>query len=224
MNREEIERNTIAFLRTAGGTRPDLRLADMGDRKIVIKDFNRSAKLFRLLIGPILIRRERAALARLEDLNTVPHIIEQIDCRALAIDHLEGTALCDYKGEIPEGFFDELKEVVRQFHARGVVHCDLRCAGNVMITADGKPKVVDFAACVLRGLNPLMNFVFGQFAQADLYAIVKLKRKCAPDTLTKEETELLATQMPFEPLAKKIGCAVRNLARRLTAREHEPCD
>ncbi|MBI2844353.1 MAG: hypothetical protein HYX78_13210 [Armatimonadetes bacterium] len=220
MNREEIEKHTIAFLRTAGGTRPDLRVVEAGGRRVVVKDFRRSDPLFRLLIGPILIRRERGALKKLSDVEGVPHLVESINRYAIVIEHIDGKSLRDSCGPVPEGFFDRLAEVVRAVHERGVTHCDLRSSGNVIVANDGSPYIVDFAACVLqgRGWNPFINFLFRQFAAADDHAVLILKRKHAPEALRPEDVEQLATPIPYEQFARSFGIAVRNLTRRLLTR------
>jgi len=221
MTRDDIERNTISFLRTAGGTRPDLRLAEIDGRRIVVKDFRGCDPLFRALIGPIMVRREKAALTKLQGLNGVPRLVGQVDRYAMAVEHVDGTSLADLQGPPPEAFFDELAEVMRAIHERGVTHCDLRSSGNVVVTRDGRPHAVDFAACVIkgRGWNPLVNFLFRRFVEGDLYAVLVLKRKHAPESLRPEEVDRLATPLPYERAAIRIGVAVRNLARRLLTRE-----
>ncbi|MEN6521424.1 MAG: hypothetical protein ABFD46_09805 [Armatimonadota bacterium] len=221
MTRKEIENHTVAFLRTAGGTRPDVRVVEIENRRFVVKDFRRSDLLFKAIVGPLLIRRESAALARMDGVEGVPRLFQRIDRYAMVIEHIDGTALRDFKGDIPEGFFDELVDIMDAVHSLGVTHCDLRSSGNVMVTSDGKPKVVDFAACVMRGhgLNPLINFLFRQFIDGDHYAVLMLKRKHAPDQLRPEEIDRLNTPLPYEELAKNIGRSTRNITRRMLTRK-----
>ncbi|MEN6372978.1 MAG: hypothetical protein ABFD64_13300 [Armatimonadota bacterium] len=221
MTRKEIENHTVAFLRTAGGTRPDVRVVEIENRRFVVKDFRRSDMLFRIFIGPILIRRESTALARMDGVEGVPRLFQRIDRHAMVIEHIDGTALRDFEGNIPEGFFDELDNIMDAVHSRGVTHCDLRSSGNVMIASDGKPKVVDFAACVMRGhgLNPFINFLFRQFIDGDLYAVLMLKHKHAPGQLRPEEIDRLNTPLPYEELAKNIGGSIRKITRRLLTRK-----
>jgi serine/threonine protein kinase len=224
MTRDEIEKHTVAFMRTAGGTRPDLRVVEFEGQKVVVKDFRRSDILFRLLIGPIMIRRERGALLKLRGVSGVPQFIQRLDRYAIIIEHIEGSALKNYTGPIPEDFFDKLADVMRACHEHGVVHCDLRSSGNVMITPDGEPKVVDFAACAFkgRGWNPFINFIFRNFVDADLYAVLMLKRKHTPEKLRPEELERLSTPLPYEKFAKSFGCGVRNITRKLLTRNKNP--
>jgi serine/threonine protein kinase len=225
MTRDEVEKQTVAFLRTARGTRPDLRVVEIGGRRTVVKDFRRSDPLFRLLVGPILVRRERGALARLRAVEGVPQFIETIDRYAIAVEHVDGRSLGDVRELVPERFFDRLAEVVERVHERGVAHCDLRNLGNVIVASDGEPHIIDFAGCVIRGRgwNPFINFLFRQFALADRYAVLILKRKHAPDLLRPEELDRIEASLPYERIAIRVGTGLRKLAKRLlTRRDPEP--
>jgi len=224
MTREEIEQSTVTFLRTAGGTRPDVRVVELkSGGRAVVKDFRRSDFLFRLLIAPILISRECGALKRLDGLAGAPQFICRIDRCAFAMEDLGGVSLKAPDIKLPDDFFDKLAGLVREIHKRGVAHCDLRSAGNVVLRSDGAPGVVDFAACVMRGrgLNPFINFLFRQFSAADDHAVLLLKRKFAPDKLTEDEKRTLDTPMPYERAAVWIGKSVRNLVRRLLTKRKQ---
>jgi serine/threonine protein kinase len=224
MTRDELGKHTVGFLRTAQGTRPDLRLVEVGGRRAVVKDYLRSDPLFRLLVGPMLVRRERGALARLRGVRGVPQFIDTIDRYAIAVEHVDGESLGETREPIPERFFDQLTEVVRRVHERGIAHCDLRNSGNVIVAADGEPHIIDFAGCIIRGRgwNPFIRFLFRQFALADLYAVLVLKRKRAPDLLRPEELDRLDASLPYERIAIRIGTALRKLAKRLLTRRLSP--
>jgi predicted Ser/Thr protein kinase len=164
-----------------------------------------------------MIGREREALSRLNGVPEVPRLVGSIDRYAFVMEYIDGISLANYQGTVPEGFFDELAEIMHAVHARGVAHCDLRSSGNAVVTSEGRPYVVDFAACVMRGrgLNPFISFLFRQFSEADDHAILILKRKHAPDKLTPEELDRLANPMPYERIAKAIGTGIRNVARKV---------
>ncbi len=138
--------------RTAGGTRPDLRVVDTPDGRIVVKDFKSSDLLFRLIVGPILIRREYGALRKLFGVEGVPRLVGRIDRYAFAIEHVPGVSLDQSLPKQPDdAFYTDLRHVIDDMHSRGVAHCDLRSRGNVMLGSDGRPYVIDFAACVFLG-------------------------------------------------------------------------
>lgn len=247
LSRKAIEAATVSYYRTAGGTRPDLRVVELNGKRIVVKDFIRSDPLFRLIVGPILIRREYGALRKLVGVEGIPQLVGRIDRYALAMEHVAGISLAeldssnqpaspgseensDFCSQLPaskskakildEDFYARLRETVDQMHSRGVAHCDLRSRGNVMLGEDGRPYLVDFAACVFkgRGINPFFRWLFHQFVLADCNAILRIKQRHSPELLTEDEKAELAHPMPFERPAKFIGENVRKLTRRLLTR------
>lgn len=188
---------------------------------VVVKDFRRSAGLFRLLVGPILIRRERAALIRLMGVQGIPQFVADVDRLAFAMEHMPGKSLDKEIGsELPADFFDLLAKMVQEMHDRGVAHCDMRSRGNVILGSDGRPYIVDFAACVMRGrgLNPLINWLFARFCEADDTAILRIKQRLAPQQITDGEAKALARPNRLERPAMFIGKSVRNITRFLLAR------
>ncbi len=221
ITRGTIESSTVGYYRTAGGTRPDLRVVDLDGRRIIVKDFRGSDTLFRLIVGPVLIRREFGALRKLLGVRGVPQLAGRVDRYALAMDHISGKSLADLQpGELSDDFYVRLREVVDRMHSRGVAHCDLRSRGNVMLGDDGQPYVVDFAACVFRGrgINPFFRWLFRQFVLADRNAILRIKQRLSPELLTEADKAELSRPMPFERPAKLIGESVRKLTRKLLTR------
>ena len=224
LSRETIEENTTDYLRTAAGTRPDLRVVDLGDRKLVVKDFKRSDFLFRLLVAPILIRREFGALRNLVGVEGVPQLVGRLDRYSLAMEHVPGVSLDRIEpGSLDNGFYANLRKAIDDMHARGVAHCDLRSRGNVMLGDDGRPYMVDFAACVFRGrgINPFFKWLFRQFVRADENAVLLIKQRLSPELLTDDEKAQLAQDLPYERPARFIGENVRKLTRRLLTRRRK---
>ena len=221
LTRRFVEDHTVEYYRTAGGTRPDLRVVGTDDGRIVVKDFWRSDLLFRLIVGPILIRREYGALVKLAGVNGVPRLVARIDRYALAVEHVPGVSLDrTLPSALTDGFFTDLRRVIDDIHSRGVAHCDLRSRGNVMLGDDGRPYVIDFAACVFlgRGLNPFFKWLFGQFVLADRNAVLRIKDRVSPDLLSDTEKTELATPLPYERPARFIGETIRRITRKLLTR------
>jgi len=219
--RKLIESGTVDYLRRAGGTRPDLRVVDVGGRLLVVKDFRSSDPLFRLAVGPILIRREFGALRNLLGVDGVPQLAGVVDRYALAMEMIVGRRLDHVPGkELTQDYFDKLRLVIDSVHKRGVAHCDLRSRGNAMLGDDGKPYVVDFAACVFkgRGFNPFFVWLFRQFVRADRNALLRMKDRFAPHLMTADDRDELAKPLPFERPAKAFGESVRRITRRLLTR------
>jgi hypothetical protein len=222
ITREQIEANVVTYYRTAGGTRPDLCLVRIDGSELVVKDFKRSDTLFRLIVGPILNRREYGALRKLIGVRGIPQLIARIDRYALAIEHIPGKSVDQIDPKVlTTEFYDRLRVVVDDMHSRGVAHCDLRSRGNVMLGDDGMPYVVDFAACVYRGrgINPFTKWLFNQFVLADCNAVLLLKRRLSPGLLTDADKAELAQPLQFERPAKFIGENVRKITRKLLTRK-----
>lgn len=221
IGRKLVEAGTIHYCRKAGGTRPDLRIVDSTGQRIIVKDFAGSDYLFRVLISPILIRRECGALLKLKGVNGVPQLLGRLDRYALEIEHLEGISLeLIEPGMLKSEFYEKLRKVVDDIHRRGVAHCDLRSKGNVLLGLDGNPHIVDFAACAFKGwgINPFINWVFRLFVNADNNAVLRIKRRLSPELLTEQDKAELEIPLPFEKTAKQIGCFVRDMTRRLLTR------
>ena len=139
----------------AGGMGEVYRAFDTGlERDVAIKvlprevadDLDRQARF----------EREAKSIAALnhENIVTIHSIGEDGGVRYLAMELVEGETLAD---RIPESGLttDELLEIaipvasaLAAAHAKGIVHRDLK-PGNVMVTSEGKVKVLDFGLAKL---------------------------------------------------------------------------
>jgi hypothetical protein len=221
LTREWIESHTIHLHRTAGGTRPDLRVVEWNGKRIAVKDFRNSSPAFREIVGRILVRREHGALMKLVDVQGVPNLIGRIDAYALAMEHIPHHETASLViNALDNKFYEQLKIAVHQIHERGVAHCDLRTFGNVLAGEDGMPYIVDFAACVYKGkgINPISYWLFRQFVSADNNAVLRVKRRFSPALLTEAEQLELAKPLPFERPAKAVGLFIRGVVKRIAAR------
>lgn len=224
LDRAWIESHTVSRHRTAGSTRPDLRVVEWNGKRIAVKDFRYSSPAFRYVVGRILIRREYGALKKLIGVKGIPQLIKRIDAYAIAMEHIPHLDFDAVElNWLDDGFYESLRESVDMMHERGVAHCDLRTFGNVMVGEDGCPYIVDFAACVYRGkgINPITRWLFRQFVEADKYAALKVKRRFSPDRLTPEELKQLDTPLPLEKPAKAVGHFIRRVVKRIAARSYK---
>lgn len=223
LSRKQVEDNTIDYYRTAGGTRPDLRVVNTDSGKMIVKDFKKSDFLFRVIVGPILIRREFGAMRDLLEVKGIPKLAGKLDRYALAMEHISGTSLENIQqGVLSAEFYDNLKNIIDDMHAHGVAHCDLRSRGNVMLGNDGMPYVIDFAACVYRGrgINPFTKWLFNQFVLADNNAVLRIKNRLSPEIMTSADKQELAKPLPFERPAKLVGENIRRITRRFLTAHH----
>ena len=112
-----------------------------GDRGFfVVKDFRGQGGWLRRWGGRWLCAREVRAYRRLEGVSAVPRLLERLDDFAFALEYRPGQWLSRaLKGELPDGFVEELERSVAAMHEKGVIHLDLRHRSNVLAGQDGRP-------------------------------------------------------------------------------------
>ena len=131
-----------------------------GDLSVVIKDVRRTTPLFRYTLGRMAIRREERIYRRLDAMPFVPRYLGRLDKDAIMLERVEATPIQKFgRTDIDAGFFDDLGECVAAMHDRGVVHMDLRHRSNLLVSRDGKPKIIDFEAALYFGRGFLARWL-----------------------------------------------------------------
>lgn len=210
ISRSDFERGAGTNLAKAGAFKPELRPIDVRGVPALAKDYSRCPLAVRETWGRFHIAREASVYRAIRGLPGVPRFFGRIDAYALLVERIEGRdASRPPPGGFPTGFFDRLAEVVAGLHSRGVVHGDLRQRRNVLVAADGRPFVVDFAS----GLRlPRGSTLLRILANRDRSGIAKLRARHAPETLSAEERRLLDLDR-FRVLRR------RRLARRIARKD-----
>lgn len=194
-------------------------VAEENGVRAVVKDFSSNGFLYRHVVGRFLIWREAKAYRRLKGLEGVPSFIRVIDGLALVMQEIPGESVdrLDNKGKLPADFFDKLRGLVKSFHMRGLAHCDLKRAPNILLGHDGKPYVVDWAASISKrefGFFPL-NLIYQRFSLDDLNAIVKLQLKHAPETVPPKERRRYEQRGSVERLIRAMRNSLRELLKKV---------
>jgi hypothetical protein len=191
--REEIERAETRWVKRGGPTKADLKIVDVGQGPLVVKDFRAKAAWVRW-IGRLQIARECRAYRWLEGLAGIPRFAGRVDAHALAIEWIRGELLAflperRHEGAVTHG---KLREVVEGMHRRGLVHLDLRGKDNVVLTPDGRVVVLDLAAAVrLRPGGWPHRLLFRWLATTDEAALLKWKRILGSEPYTADEQAFL---------------------------------
>ena len=179
-----------------GAYKADLRVVDVGEGPMVVKDFRDKSWLARTL-GRLQISRELAAYRWLGGMEGIPAVIGQVDPFAFAMEKIDGQQLA-FAGDLPEdrgAIVERLQEVVRGLHERGLVHLDLRGRENVLIRPDRTLVVLDLAGAVrFRPGGLWYRLFFPLFSLPDRAALIKWKEMIHPGHLTGQE---LAFQRRF---------------------------
>ena len=145
--RSEIAGRTRRVLHRGSRGNADVLLLDGPEGPVVVKDFAPRGWLVRRILGPWLLTREALAYRRLQGMRAVPRLLGRLDAEALVFAYRPGILLSrSLRGRLPEGFLEELSEVIAEMHRRGVVHLDLRHRSNILADDEGHPILLDFAS------------------------------------------------------------------------------
>jgi hypothetical protein len=144
-------------------------------------------------IGRRLQRREVRAYRRCTDLPNIPALLGDVTDTGFAHAYVEGGPLTKDK-KVPDPFFGELMQLVRELERRGIAYVDSQKPQNILLGDDGKPHLIDFQVSFdatawwprWMGSRLLKLFVRG-----DVYHVLKNKRRFRPDQLTPDEISIL---------------------------------
>lgn len=214
-----IRQHATATHRKAHGSRPDVLRITFGDDEAVLKDYTHSDAWFRRLLAPLLVLREVRSLKRLDGVAGVPRLYHVYNRYAFLVESVDGVAASQMKASsLGNDFFERMNKVLDDIHDKGVTHCDLRSAGNTLITPDHQPWLVDFVASIHQSSrwNIIGRWIFDQFVEADYGAVLKLKKRLAPDLLTSKELDSIEhPHSVVEKVGRKMGRSVRFVTRTL---------
>jgi len=185
----------------------------------VVKDFRANGFWFRNLIGRFLVWREEKAYRRLKALEGAPALYSVVDGIALVLEHVAGESLeeAGERGWVEERFFDALRNLVEDFHRRGLCHCDLKRAANILIRPDGRAAVLDWSAAILERefrFFPLTR-VYRTFLVDDLNAVTKYRLRHCPETVNTEARERYLGRSRPETLIRTLRDRLRKLLQRV---------
>jgi RIO-like serine/threonine protein kinase len=221
---ESLKLSSIAethceILRHSSNTRPVIWVVEKKGVRAVVKDFSNSRFLYRNIIGRFLIWRERRAYETLKGLKGIPAYYGVIDGLALALEEIPSRPLKKHNKDmkLPETFFDDLKNIVDSFHKRGLAHCDLKNGANVLVGHDGRPYIVDWSASISEKECRFfpMNRIYLRFVLDDYFAIIKLKMRYAPETLTLTEEREYAQRSHMERGVRVVRDRLRNVLKKI---------
>jgi RIO-like serine/threonine protein kinase len=205
-------------LRKSSSTRPTLWVAEENETRAVVKDYSTNRFFYRNTIGRFLIWRETRAYRKLRGLKGVPTFYRVIDGLALVIEEISGQSIegLEKREKLSKEFFVELRALVESVHRRGLAHCDLNRAPNILLGHDGKPYIVDWSASISEQefkFFPL-NLIPKRFFLDDLNAIIKVQLRHSPSSITPEEKMCYDQRSKSEKLIRATRDRLRNLLQR----------
>jgi len=181
LTRENLKDRSLVCLERGGRLSPDVWLVDSEGGRVVVKDFAARGRLVRATLGPWFVRHECRIYRRLEEHPAVPRLLGRIDALAFAVEHRGGVRFSRRRPwTFSRAFGRRLDACVRQMHALGVVHLDLKHRSNVRAGLDGAPVLIDFgsALCFRRG-GLAQRLLLPLLALADRRAVRKWRSRLA---------------------------------------------
>jgi serine/threonine protein kinase len=215
----DLPKKQSGILRQPSTTRPTIWVVEENGVRAVVKDFSTNKFLFRNTAGRFLVWREERAYKKLKDIRGVPNSFRVIDGLALVTEKIPGWNLKKIKREmqIPESFFDALKNLVDNFHRKGIAHCDLKKATNILMGNDGLPYIIDWGASISKKefrFFPL-NLIYRRFVLDDQMAIIKLKLRYTPHAVKSEEGRQYKNRGRAEKHIRSFRDRLRNILQKI---------
>jgi len=214
-NIDELVSRRGNYIRKPAGTRPAVWILEEAGRRAVVKEFTSNGPVYRNLIGRFLIWRESKAYRKLKGLDGVPELYGVVGGTAIIIEEIQGRYLENIEKELtlPSSFFLELEKLIEEIHLRGVAHCDLKRAPNILLGSNCRPYIVDWASAISRDefrLFPL-DMIYRRFLIDDRLAVIKLKLRHLPDEVTDEQRKRLEYRSTPEKVIRSIRDFLRSL-------------
>jgi hypothetical protein len=143
--RAEFDRAERTLLGRGRWPKATLWRVRIGNDEWVVKDFSERDLVARGLFGRLLLRRELRALQRVAGIKGVPSDVFRIDRHAFAYRFVPGRPLASiHQDQLPTELFEALERTLRDVHARGIVHLDIRNCRNVIVNDRDEPVLLDF--------------------------------------------------------------------------------
>jgi RIO-like serine/threonine protein kinase len=161
----------------------------------------------------------KKAYRKLKGLKGTPALYCVVDGLALVLEYIPGRSLEDAgdPGMLPGGFFDELTALVKAFHGRGICHCDLKRAANILVGVDGRPTVLDWSAAILEREFRFFPFtrIYRRFLIDDLNAVTKYRLRHCPETVSAEAQRRYLERSGPEKMIRVLRDRLRRLLQRV---------
>jgi len=144
-------------------------------------------------LGRRLCLRELRFYARLKDLPAVPKVLATLGYTGFVLEFVPGLPFSTLP-RVSDGFFDELRDLFAELHARGVAYVDADKSQNILAGDDGRPHLIDFQISFDVESLPRFwptEFLLRLLQRSDVYHLLKHKARLRPDQLTADEREIL---------------------------------
>jgi hypothetical protein len=162
--------------------------SDCNDRIVVLK-MGRTADFAGLpmrWLGRWSCRRELRFYRALAGVPNVPRVLGTVGDTGFVHSFVEGRPL-SRDLPVPDGFFDELRELFEAVHQRNIAYVDTNKPQNILLGIDGRPYLIDFQiSCDLHIIGDwwFSRLMLRHFQNEDRYHLLKHRRRMRPDEMS----------------------------------------
>lgn len=213
-----LQDRKTATLREPSSTRPALYRIEDGDARAVVKDYSVNRWVFRNLVGRFLVWRESKAYRRLKGMQGIPALYGVVGGLALVLEEIRGRSIegLEKQETLSASFFETLRNRVEAFHRRGLCHCDLKRAANVLVADDGSPYLIDWSAAILEREFRFFpaTLIYKRFLLDDRHAVIKLQLRHCPEAVPPEDLRWYQHRSPLEKAVRKLRDGARHFLQK----------
>jgi len=215
------DKTSVAGSRLGAGYQATVKLYETPLGNYVVKTAR--GPFFWRRLGEIALRREHAIYERLRDVQGVPYCPGLLDNRHLVLEHIPGDSYRQLQHMLEDRvlFFDRFLKTIKDMHAAGVAHGDLKRKDNFLVGPDERPFVIDFGLARIRP-DPgrqLSRMLFEWVKQYDYNAWIKHKYLGRVDDIAPEDAEYYRP-MKLERIARSIRVFWQKITLRRLRRRH----
>jgi hypothetical protein len=142
-------------------------------------------------LGRWICRREQRFYSKLSHLAAIPKVLGAVEPTGFVLQYVSGVPLSSCPA-VPDGFFDELSELLRKVHDRGLAYVDTNKTQNILVGEDGRPYLIDFQISFdLQDMGDRWpgRLILRYLQQCDDYHVLKHKMRLRPDEMTHLERQ-----------------------------------
>lgn len=166
-------------------------------------------------IRRIMLRNEFRIYSRLSGVDGIPHCFGFLKENYLVLQFIDGVSIKNARIANREQFYKTLLDLIKNLHAAGVAHGDLKKKDNLLVVDQQTPCVIDFGVAVIKkkGFAPLNHFIYNILVKFDFNAWAKLKYNGKLENISDEDREYYHRTL-IETVSHKIKRVYRNCIRR----------
>jgi serine/threonine protein kinase len=102
-------------------------------------------------------------------------------------------------------------------HRRGLCHCDLKRAANILVGEDGRPYLIDWSAAILEREFRFFpaRLIYRRFLVDDRHAVIKLQLRHCPEAVDPEDLRRYQNRSLAERAVRNLRDRARGLLQKV---------